>query len=74
MSLTWSGGQVEGGADLALVHVQPLGGHEQVDAAFAVGHGQPGLGAEEGLVLHADLVATLDHDLGGRRSGRPCGP
>jgi hypothetical protein len=40
--------------------VQPLGGDEEVDAAVLGGHGQPGLGAEEGLVLHADLVGPLD--------------
>ncbi len=59
------GPQPEGRADLALVDVQPLGGDVEVDAADAVGDGEPGLGAEERLVLHADLVVAGDDDLGG---------
>ena len=57
--------QVEAGGELVAVDVQPLGGDVQVDPALAVGHGQAGLGAEEGLVLHADLVLAGDHDGGG---------
>jgi hypothetical protein len=52
--------EAEAGSDLVAVDVQPLGGDEEVDAAVLGGHGQPGLGAEEGLVLHADLVGPLD--------------
>ena len=33
--------QAEAVGDLVAVDVQPLGGHVQVDAALAVGHGQP---------------------------------
>ena len=45
--------QVEARRDLVAVHVQPLGGDEQVDAAVLGRHREPGLRAEEGLVLHA---------------------
>ena len=31
----------EGRADLALVDVQPLGRHEEVDTTGSVGHGEP---------------------------------
>ena len=58
--------QAERRADLPLVHVQPLGGDVQVDAAVLGRHGQPGLRAEERLVLHADLVLAGDHDVGHR--------
>src|SRR5712691_2864251 len=58
------GREVERGADLALIDVQPLGGDEQVDAALAVGNREAGLGAQESLVLHAYLVAAFDHDFG----------
>ena len=60
------GRQVEAGGDLVAVDVQPLGGHEEVDAAVLGRHREPGLGAEERLVLHPDLVLAGDHDLGGR--------
>ena len=59
------GRQAESEADLALVDVQPLGGDVQVDAAVLGRHGEPGLRAEEGLVLHADLEVQGD-----RRPGR----
>ena len=62
---TLSAGQAEAGRDLVPVHVQPLGGHEQVDAAVLGRYGQARLGAEEGLVLHADLVFAADHHVGG---------
>ena len=55
---TSSGGDAEGVGDLAPVHVQPLGGHEQVDPTVDGGHRQPGLGSQERLVLHADLVVA----------------
>ena len=35
----------------------------QVHPARAVGEGESGLGPEEGLVLHPDLVGALDDDL-----------
>jgi hypothetical protein len=54
------GGQVEAGGDLALIRVQPLRRDEQVDAAVLAGDREAGLGAEEGLVLHADLVVAAD--------------
>ena len=56
--------QPERRADLPLVHVQPLGRDVQVDAAVLGRHGQPGLRAEEGLVLHADLVLADHHHVG----------
>ena len=65
------GRQVEAGGDLVAVDVQPLGRHEQVDAAVLGGHREAGLGAEERLVLHPDLVVAGDHDVGGR-VGSPC--
>ena len=66
VSRTLSGGRPSAGADLPLVDVQPLGGDVQVDAAVLGRHGQPGLRAEEGLVLHADLVLAGHHDVGHR--------
>ena len=59
------GGQAEGRADLALVDVQPLRGDVEVDAAGAVRDREAGLGPEEGLVLHPDLVVARDDDVGG---------
>ena len=50
--------------DLRLVHMQPLGGHVQLDPAVLGRHREAGLGPEERLVLHADLVAARDHDAG----------
>lgn len=50
--------------------MEPLGGDVEVDAAVLLGHGEAGLGAEEGLVLHAEGVLALDDDVGplpGRR-------
>jgi hypothetical protein len=58
------GRQVEARGELAAVDVQPLGRDIQIHPALAVGHGQSGLGAEEGLVLHAHLVLAGDHDVG----------
>lgn len=52
--------QVEDGRHLLAVHVQPLGGDVQVDAAVLGGHREAGLRAEERLVLHADLVLAGD--------------
>ena len=69
------GRQAEARGDLVAVDVQPLGRDVEVDAALAVGDREPGLRAEEGLVLHADLVLAGDDDVG-RRVGvavRRCG-
>ena len=57
-------GQVERRRDLVAVDVQPLGRDEEVDAAVLGGHREPGLRAEEGLVLHPDLVLAAHHDVG----------
>ena len=57
----------EARGDLIAVLVQPLRGDPQVDAARAVGHGEPRLRPEERLVLHADLVGALDDDVARRR-------
>ena len=64
--------QAEARGDLVAVDVQPLRRDEQLDAAVVVGHRQPGLGPEEGLVLHADLVVALDDDRRRWRVGSPC--
>ena len=58
--------QAEALGELVAVDVQPLGRDVEVDAALAVGHREPGLGAEERLVLHPDLVLAGDDDVGGR--------
>ena len=55
----------EAGRDLVAVDVQPLRRHVDVDAALAVGHREPGLRPEEGLVLDPELVDALDADLAG---------
>lgn len=63
-------GQAEDGRDLAQVGVEPLGGHVQVDAAVLGGYGEAGLGTQERLVLHAEVVVALDDHIGpglGRR-------
>ena len=52
--------------ELVAVDVQPLGRDVQHDAALAVGHRETRLRPEEGLVLHPDLVAPADDDVGGR--------
>ena len=51
--------------DLVAVDVQPLRRHVDVDAALAVGHREPGLRPEEGLVLDPELVDALDAHLAG---------
>jgi hypothetical protein len=61
------GRQGEGGADLLLVHVQPLGGDVQLHAAVLGRHGEAGLRAEERLVLHPHLVLAHHDDVRGRR-------
>ena len=50
------GPQAEARRDLVAVDVEPLGRDVDVDAALAVRDGEPGLGAEEGLVLDRQLV------------------
>ena len=52
--------QPEAGRDLVAVDVQPLRCDVDVDAALAVGNGQPGLRAEERLVPDAELVRPFD--------------
>ena len=57
-------GQTEALRDLTAILVQPLRRDEQLDAVpVAVGQRERGFEAEEGLVLHADLVGALDHDV-----------
>ncbi len=56
--------QAQDRGDLLEVRVQPLGGDVEVDAAVLGGHGETGLRAEEGLVLHAEGVLALDDDVG----------
>ena len=65
-SRTASGGSAEARRDLVAVDVQPLRRDVQLDAAGAVRHREARLGAEEGLVLHPDLVAPAHDDVGGR--------
>ena len=55
--------QPEARRDLRAVDVQPLGRDVDVDAALAVGHREARLGAEERLVLDADLVDAADRDV-----------
>ncbi len=50
------GPQPEAREDLVAVDMEPLRRDVDVDPAFAVGHGQPRLRAEEGLILGARLV------------------
>ena len=52
--------QPEAGRDLVAVDVQPLGRDVDVDAALAVGDGQPRLRPEERLILDADVVDAAD--------------
>ena len=60
------GRQVQAQGELVAVDVQPLRGDVEVDAALAVRDREARLGAEERLVLHADLVLTGDDDVGVR--------
>ena len=57
--------EAEARRDLVAVDVQPLRRHVDVDAALAVGHREPGLRPEEGLVLNPELVDALDADVAG---------
>ena len=67
---TFSGGRPRLSGELVAVDVQPLRGDVEVDAALAVRDREARLGAEEGLVLHADLVLAGDDDVGRPRRGR----
>ena len=58
--------QREAGRDLLAVHVQPLRRDVDVDATFAVGDSEPGLGPEERLVLRPQLVRPFDDDVAAR--------
>ena len=60
------GGEPERLLHLPLVDVQPLRGDVQVDPAVLAGHREPGLGAEERLVLHPDLDLDRRRHGGGR--------
>ena len=55
--------EAEARRDLGPVDVEPLRRDVDVDAALAVRHREPRLGAEEGLILDARLVDALDGDL-----------
>ena len=57
------GSEREAGRDLVAVDVDPLGGDVDVDASLSVRDGEAGLGAEECLVLGADLVDAADRDV-----------
>lgn len=56
------GSEPEALGHLFAVVVEPLRGHDEVDAALGVGNGEPGLRSHEGLVLHTDLVGALHRD------------
>ena len=58
-------GEREAGRDLVAVDVDPLRGDVDVDASLPVGDREPRLGAEERLVLRADLVDAADRDVAG---------
>ena len=60
------GGKAEARRDLRTVDVEPLGGDVDVDPSLTVGHREPRLGPEKGLVLGAGLVDPLDGHLGAR--------
>ncbi len=58
--------EAETRCDLSTVLVQPLGRHVQFDTtAIRIRDRQGCFEAEEGLILHPDLVGALDHDRGG---------
>src|SRR5438445_10677641 len=61
-------GQAQARRYLVAVHMQPLGGHIQVDAPVLGGDRQSGLRAQHGLILHTGLVVSLYPQL--RDSGR----
>ena len=62
------GREAEARCDLVAIDVQPLGRDVDVDAAFTVRHGEPRFGAEERLILDADVVdAAHSHVAAGVR-------
>ena len=67
------GREAEALRHLVAVVVEPLGRHDEVDAAVLGREREPGLGAHERLVLHADLVGALDHHRPAPARRRPCG-
>ena len=58
--------EAEARRDLVAVDVQPLRRDVDVDAALAVGDREPGLGAEERLVLDPELVDARDGHVAAR--------
>src|SRR4029079_12875889 len=60
------GAQGEARRHLVAVDVKPLRRDVDVDAALAVRHRKARLGAEEGLILDADLVRPGDDDVSPR--------
>ncbi len=58
-------GHAQRHADLPLVDVQPLGRDVEIDAAVLRRDREPGLRAQERLVLHPDLEVEGHHDRGG---------
>ena len=56
--------EAETRCDLFAIDVQPLRRDVDIDTAFAVRNGEAGLGPEERLILGADVVGPLDHDIG----------
>ena len=63
--------QAEARRDLRAVDVQPLRRDVDVDAALAVGHREPRLGAEERLVLDADARRRRSTATSPSASGSP---
>ena len=55
--------EAEAAGDLPAVDVEPLGGDLEVDAAVLGGGREAGFGAEEGLILHPDLVLAAHDDV-----------
>ena len=57
-------GKPQACSDLVTVFMQPLRGHPEFNARAArVGHGECCFEAEEGLILHADLIVALHHHI-----------
>src|SRR2546427_769016 len=67
------GRQVEAGGKLLQVGVQPLGRDEQVDPAVRGWRGEPGFGAERGLVLHLEAERFLAGHIGRGENGTDAG-
>ena len=58
------GRELEALRDLAAVDVQPLRRDVEIHCPVLRGDGEARLGAEEGLVLHPQLVLAVDDDVG----------